>query len=44
MWIGSAGCQALAEQVVVGGCEAGQVEAAGEVVEEGGLLGASCGE
>ncbi|MFG2639239.1 hypothetical protein ACGFX8_37370 [Streptomyces sp. NPDC048362] len=31
--------EALPEQVVVGGCEVGQVKAAGQVVEEGALLG-----
>lgn len=43
MWVDSAGGEALPEQVVVGGCEAGQVEGAGQVVEEGGLLGAGQG-
>ncbi|MFD5341223.1 hypothetical protein [Streptomyces hawaiiensis] len=28
----------MPEQVVVGGCEAGQPEAVGQAVEEGGLL------
>lgn len=37
------GVEALPEQVVVGGCEAGQLEAAGQVVEEGGLLRACQG-
>lgn len=39
----SAGVDALPEQVVVGGCEAGQPEAVGQAVEEGGLLRACQG-
>lgn len=42
-WVGSAGVQALLEQVVVGGGEAGQLEAVGQVVEQGGLLRACQG-
>lgn len=38
MRVGSAGGEAFPEQVVVGGCEAGQLETAGELMEEGGLL------